>query len=63
MDKNETEETVAEDKPDLRQSALVVCSLFLAELKRANEIYPSASGRARKHSVRSIISLHEGYQA
>jgi hypothetical protein len=62
MDKNETnEETVSEQKAaeqleaTLQQSALVVCSLFLAELKRANEIYPVVF----RSSTETLGSIHK----
>jgi hypothetical protein len=52
MEENETNEA---NKPDLRQSARVVCSLFLDELKRANEIYPGVF----RSSTEALGSIHK----
>jgi len=55
MDKNTKEEKATEQiEVSLQQSAIVMCSLFIAELQRANEIYPTFF----RSSVETLGSIH-----
>ena len=56
MDKNTKEEKATEQiEVSLQQSAIVMCSLFIAELQRANEIYPTFF----ESSTEALGSIHK----
>ena len=55
MKKNTREEKAAEQIEVTLQQAIVTCSLFISELQRANEIYPTCF----LSSVEALGSIHK----